>query len=38
MVIFGENSQLIAEAARCAGDQGKFWEFHAKGFTLKSAD
>ncbi|KKU10897.1 MAG: DSBA oxidoreductase [Parcubacteria group bacterium GW2011_GWB1_46_8] len=38
MVIFGEESQMIAEAARCAGDQGKFWEYHAKGFSLTSAD
>jgi protein-disulfide isomerase len=36
--IFGADSQLIAQAARCAGDQGKFWQYHAKAFTLNSAD
>jgi protein-disulfide isomerase len=27
-IIQHENSTLEAEAARCAGDQGKFWEYH----------
>lgn len=28
LVIFGEKSQRAAQAARAAGAQGKFWEFH----------
>ncbi len=28
----GERSEWAAEAARCANDQGKFWEFHDKIF------
>jgi len=28
----GEKSEWAAEAARCANDQGKFWEFHDKIF------
>ncbi len=28
IAILGDESVLAAEAARCAGDQGKFWEFH----------
>lgn len=30
---FHANAHLAAEAARCAGDQGKFWEMHDKLFT-----
>jgi len=29
----GEESQAAAEAAYCAGDQGKFWEYHDALFT-----
>lgn len=28
IAILGDESVLAAEAAQCAGDQGKFWEFH----------
>lgn len=28
LVIFGEKSQRAAQAARAAGNQGRFWEFH----------
>jgi len=31
--IHGETASLVAEAAQCAGDQGKFWEFWEKVFA-----
>lgn len=33
---FHPMAQTYAEAARCAGDQGKFWEFHDKIFEEQS--
>lgn len=30
---FHQNAQRVAEVARCAGDQGKFWEMHDLLFT-----
>lgn len=47
LVLFGEESQLAAVAARAAGNQGKYWEFHDAVFaaapasghpTIKKAD
>lgn len=34
----GEESVRAAEAARCAGDQGKFWEYHDYLFTHQSGE
>jgi protein-disulfide isomerase len=28
LVILGQESQWAAEASECAGEQGKFWEYH----------
>ena len=33
-----KDSQKAAEAARCAGDQGKFWEYHDVLFTSHQLD
>jgi len=33
---FHKEAQLAAEAANCAGDQGKFWEYHDKLFENQS--
>ncbi len=33
---FHANAMLAAEAARCAGEQGKFWPFHDELFTDQS--
>lgn len=30
---FHQHAQKVAEAARCAGDQGKYWEYHDKLFA-----
>ncbi|MFA6918661.1 MAG: thioredoxin domain-containing protein [Patescibacteria group bacterium] len=32
-VVIDENSNLLAQASLCAGDQGKFWIFHDKLYT-----
>lgn len=34
----GEESYKAAEAARCAGDQGKFWEYHDYLFTHQNGE
>jgi protein-disulfide isomerase len=34
---FHQDAQLAAEAARCAHDQGKFWEYHDKLFANQRA-
>jgi len=34
----GDESRTAANAARCAGDQGQFWEFHDLLFTLFSGE
>ncbi|MEI7765591.1 MAG: thioredoxin domain-containing protein [bacterium] len=34
----GEESQKSAEAARCANDQGKFWEYHDYLFTHQNGE
>jgi protein-disulfide isomerase len=31
-------AQLAAEASRCAGDQGKFWEYHDALYSLTKFD
>lgn len=33
---FHEHAQLAAEAARCAGDQAKYWEYHDKLFETQA--
>ena len=33
---FHDRAKFAANAARCAGDQGKFWEYHDKLFTDQS--
>ena len=38
LVLFGEESTLAAVAARAAGEQGKFWEFHDAIFAAAPAD
>lgn len=37
LVLFGDESQLAAVAARAAGNQGKFWEFHDTLFAAAPA-
>jgi len=34
----GNESTMAAEAARCAGDQGKFWEYHDYLFTHQAGE
>lgn len=34
----GEESQWAAEAAECAADQNKFWEYHDKLFTSQNGE
>jgi len=34
---FHNNAQISAEAANCAADQGKFWEYHDKLFENQTA-
>ena len=34
----GEESTVAAEAAKCAGDQGKFWEYHDYLFTHQKGE
>lgn len=35
---FHQNAQIAAEAAECAGEQGKFWEYHDKIFDNSQSD
>ncbi len=34
----GEESQFAAQAAKCAGEQGKFWEFHDRLFESQNGE
>jgi protein-disulfide isomerase len=34
---FHQNAQIAAEAAQCAHEQGKFWEYHDKAFANQQA-
>lgn len=38
LVVFGADSQRAAEAAQCAGEQGRYWRFHDGLFALRAAD
>ena len=38
MAFLGPESVLAAEAAQCANDQGKFWEYHDKLFEKQGAE
>ena len=38
MAFLGEESQWAGEAAECAGEQGKFWDYHDKLFTSQKGE
>lgn len=38
LVVFGADSQRAAEAAQCAGEQGRYWRFHDGLFRLRADD
>lgn len=38
LVVFGADSQRAAEAAHCAGEQGRYWRFHDGLFRLRADD
>jgi protein-disulfide isomerase len=38
MAFIGTESEWAAEAAECANDQGKFWDFYDKLFTSQGAE
>jgi len=38
IAILGDESVLAAEAAQCAGEQGKFWEFHDTLFANQAGE
>jgi len=37
-IIIGQESTWAAEAARCAGDQGRFWDYHDKLFDSQQGE
>lgn len=37
LVVLGEESIWAAEASECAGDQGRFWDYHDRLFALDPA-